>query len=186
MNEESSQVTERDKELERWEQVRQIRRIEDEAVHAGYGRMFESVITVGQGASKAILFLCGGGAAAMLALLGQVFSSPQSALAPLQQELAEALFWFVSGAATATITAGVTYVTQSFFCDGALKMARQYLDRPWPGEERPATPNKTSRSTLIGHVSNGIGIALWLASLALFLYGCHIAKSIISKAVLFV
>ena len=88
--------------------------------------MLRSVITVGQLALKSALLINGGAAIALLALVGQVWSSNDGKLA--LGSLATALLYYVFGVLSAAVAAGTTYISQAGYA-GEFGSASLFIGR---------------------------------------------------------
>jgi hypothetical protein len=82
--------------------------------HSGMA-MFNSVITAGQAALTSALLINGGAAAALLAFVGGIWSTPQSR--GVVPSLAGALLFFVCGVLAAAVASGATYGSQALYYD---------------------------------------------------------------------
>ena len=75
--------------------------------------MFRSVISYGQSALKSATLINGGGAVALLAFIGHVWSSQLSRV--MVTGLGFSLLLFVLGVLCASVASGTTYLSQGFY-----------------------------------------------------------------------
>lgn len=90
--------------------------------------MFRAVITTGQSALKTSLLINGGATIAVLTFLGNMRTHPRGvgSTFPLEQSLAIALMWFGSGVLLAAIATGATYLNQSIYAHGLMKLGNGF------------------------------------------------------------
>ncbi len=110
--------------------------------------MFKSVITAGQAALKSSMIINGGGAVALLAFTGKIWSTTTSP--EVASDLTTSIFIFSLGVLCAAFASGTTYFSQYSFSSEWLKT---------------------------GHTFNIVSITVTLSSYALFCYGSYVAAT---------
>lgn len=105
--------------------------------------MFRSVIAAGQSARQASLLINGGAAAALLAFVGHVVTTPRAK--SIVPGLAFPLAWFLEGVLAAAVSSGATYLAQRSWANGKPRL---------------------------GNISNVAAIVLIIASYATFAAAC--------------
>ena len=110
--------------------------------------MFKSVITAGQSALKSSMIINGGGAVALLAFTGKIWSS--TTLPEVSSNLTTSIFVFCLGVLMAAIATGTTYLSQLAFSSEWLKT---------------------------GHTINWLTIAVVISSYVLFGYASFVAAT---------
>ncbi|NJB66424.1 hypothetical protein GGQ74_000064 [Desulfobaculum xiamenense] len=139
--------------------------------------LFKSAITAGQGASRAILLLSGGGAAAMLAFMGPLFRG-NATHASFSVNLCLPLGFFVASALCATANAGLMWVCQAYFRatqQTSHKLYMQYIRSNRNGERLDAyLAHERTRCTKERRVL-WVTAFFWLCSFCLFGAGAYFA-----------
>lgn len=83
--------------------------------------MFRSVIQYGQASLKSAILINGGAAVALLAFIGKIWSDEKSKI--VINELSYSLTLFVFGTLAVAVATGITYIAQSLFNEGKIKIA---------------------------------------------------------------
>jgi hypothetical protein len=117
--------------------------------------LFKSANETGSAAIKASLFVNGGGAVALLALIGHLASVAGTAVSI--ESFAVPLAIFVGGVWCSAVAYGITYLAAR----SGQSSARDDL-----------SDNERERKKSVGRVINGLAITLVVGSLLLFTFGC--------------